>query len=324
MSRPPAPLLAGAFGLLCLIWGTTWAVIRIGLEGVPPFSGVAIRFGLASVVLLAAALAAGVRLGRTRVERRLWIANGLLSFSISYGVVYWAEQWVPSGLTAVLFATYPLFVAVFAAIALPSETLGRVELMGLAAAFAGVAVIFSEDLSALGGPDVRTAAGILLLSPVASAAGSVAVKRWGGGVHPLSITAIPMAITAAVMGAVALAAERGREFTWSASAIGAILYLSILGSVVTFSLYYWLLLHLPVRRLALIAYVVPVIAVAVGVARGEPLTIRILIGSSIVVGAVALAMQGSLGARRRAGPEAAGAGQAAGRDGILPGKEGRA
>ena len=109
--------MAATLALLCLIWGTTRSAIQIGLQGVPPFSGIAIRFAAASLLLLCIARAMRVRLGTSPVERRLWVVNGLLAFSLSFGVVYWAEQWVPSSLVAVLFSTHPLFVALFAHLA---------------------------------------------------------------------------------------------------------------------------------------------------------------------------------------------------------------
>ena len=112
-----------AIGLLIVIWGSTWSVIRIGLRGIPPLTGVSLRFGIASVLLLVLAWQQGVRLGGRPYERRLWLINGLLAFSVSYGVVYWAEQWIPSGLAAVLFATFPLCVAVMAHYWLPDERL---------------------------------------------------------------------------------------------------------------------------------------------------------------------------------------------------------
>ena len=111
MKRPGKLLIASTFVLLCLIWGTTWAAIQIGLQGIAPFTGVALRFAIAAAVLLAFVRALRIRLGTSRRERGLWLVNGGLAFSVSYAVVYWAEQWVPSGLAAVLFATYPLFVA---------------------------------------------------------------------------------------------------------------------------------------------------------------------------------------------------------------------
>ena len=101
------------------VLGTTWGAIRIGLEGVPPFTGAAIRFAISAALLLAVARWFRVRFRRK--ERRIWLWNGLLLFTISYGVVYWAEQWVPSGLAAVLFATFPFFVAIRRS-AVPSVT----------------------------------------------------------------------------------------------------------------------------------------------------------------------------------------------------------
>ncbi len=289
--KPPGKLLiTSALAALCVIWGTTWAVIQIGLEGIPPMSGVALRFAIASTVLLVAAYVMGVRLGRTRREKALWIVNAALSFSISYGVVYWCEQWVPSGLTAVLFATNPLFVAIFAHFLLPSESLNRAEIAGILLGFSGVAFIFSEDFRALGGDQVALAAAVMLLSPLAAAMGSVAVKRWGKGIHPVALSSVPMAITAGVLGALAVTFEGGQSITWNTTSIAALLYLAIFGSVVTFTLYFWLLAHLPAKRLALIAYVIPLVAVGIGTIRGEPMTARFLVGAIFVVAGTALAV----------------------------------
>jgi drug/metabolite transporter (DMT)-like permease len=290
MPAPSKPLFVVAFLLLCLIWGTTWLVIQIGLQGVPPFSGVALRFALAALVLLALARIRGVRLGTRPREKRLWVINGLFSFLISYCVVYWSEQWVPSGLAAVLFATYPLFVALIGSFALQSERLTLRELVSILIGFGGVGLIFGEDFAALGGAQVRVASAVMLLSPLAAAIGSVSVKRWGAGIHPFSLTAVPMAMTAGAAGVVAAIVEREQDFDWNVTSAGAVLYLAVVGSAVTFSLYYWLLQHLPVQRLALVAYVIPIVAVFLGVLRGEPLTTRILLGTAVVISGVALAV----------------------------------
>ncbi len=134
------------------------------------------------------------------------------------------------------------------------------------------------------------AAAVMLLSPLAAAVSSVAVKRWGGGVHPFSLTAVPMAIGAGLTGVVALLGERDRPFDWNAQSIGALLYLALVGSAVTFTLYYWLLAYLPAKRLALIAYIIPVEAVIIGAFRDEPITGRVIAGSALVVVGVALAV----------------------------------
>jgi drug/metabolite transporter (DMT)-like permease len=261
---------------------------------VPPLAGVSLRFALACALLLAIAAWRRLPLGREPRERWLWLANGLLSFCVSYGLVYWSEQWVPSGLAAVLFATFPLFVALLAHVWLPGERLHARAALGTLAGFGGIAVIFSEDLARLGGPGVPFAAAVSLLAPLASAVANVTLKRFGKGVHPVSLTAVPMGIAGAVMGILATAAGEWAHVRLDAIALGALLYLAVPGSVVTFLLYYWLLGHLPATRLALVAYAIPVVAVGVGaVVLEESLTARVLAGSALVVVGVATAAGGA-------------------------------
>jgi drug/metabolite transporter (DMT)-like permease len=301
MKRPARLTIALVFVALCLIWGSTWAVIQIGLEGIPPFSGVSIRFLIAALVMLALTLLLRIRIGTSRRERMLWVINGVFAFAVSYGVVYWSEQWVPSGLASILFATFPLFVAICGHFILPEESLSRPEAWGILAGFLGVGVIFSEDFAALGGPGVALAAVVMLLAPISAAISSVAVKRWGSGVHPFSLTAVPMAIGAGITGVIALLTERGRPIVWDTRSVSALLYLAIMGSAVTFSLYYWLLSHLPAKRLALITYIIPVEAVVIGAFRDEPITLRVILGAVLVVAGVALAVhRGSPGAKNLA------------------------
>jgi len=290
VQTPGRSLLVSVFVILTLIWGTTWAAIRIGLEGIPPFTGVAMRFGIAAIVLLIAARLRGVRLGTLRRERWLWVANALLSFCISYGVVYWCEQWVPSGLAAVLFSTFPLFVVIMSHFTLPEERLTLRGAIGVLLGFAGVAVIYSQDLSLLGGPQVVFAATVFLISPFVSAIAQVLVKRWGKGIHPFSLTAVPMAMTAVVMGSVAFLTEREARITFDAVSIGALLYLALAGSAVTFSLLYWLLARMSATRVSLVAYTIPVVAVCIGALfLGEVITPRIIAGSVMVLLGVFLA-----------------------------------
>ncbi len=272
------------------IWGTTWAAIRIGLDDLPPLTSLAARFAVAGALLLALAPAFGVRLGASRRERLLWLANGGLTFAASYGIVYWAEQRVPSGLTALLFATFPLFVAVLGHFFLPGERIHARGAAGTLVGFAGVAVIFSEDLSRLGGPGVATAAAVLLVAPAVSAVANVTVKRFGRGVHPLSLTAVPLLGAAAAVGGAAALTEADRAARWTPAAIGSVVYLALLGSALAFVVYFWLLEKLPATRLSLITYAVPVVAVAVGtLAFGEPLTARIAAGAALVIAGTALA-----------------------------------
>jgi drug/metabolite transporter (DMT)-like permease len=277
---------------LILIWGTTWAAIRVSLEGIPPITGVALRFTIAAAALLVLVPVFGVKLGRSPIEWRLWLLNGVLTFAVPYGVLYWAEQWVPSGLAAVLYATYPLMMAGIAHILLPEERLTLPKVVGILIGFVGVAVIFSEDFGALGGSRVATAAAVLLISPLCAAVGSGIVKRWGEGIHPLSLTAMPMGITALLTGALALIVERDKEVTFGTGPVLALLYLALMGSALTFTLYFWLLKHQTATAMGLITYAIPVIAVSVGALFfDEPFTLRILLGAALVLVGVAVAVR---------------------------------
>ena len=134
-------------------------------------------------------------------------------------------------------------------------------------------------------------AAILLVAPFVSAIANVAAKRWGHDVHPISLAAVPMGLTAVLMGAFALVVERNRPILPDVRAWAALVYLAIFGSAVTFSLYYWLMRHLPVTRVSLIAYLTPMLAVVIGTLwLHEPLTRRLGAGSGLVLAGVALAM----------------------------------
>ena len=277
---------------LVLVWGTTWAAIRIGLRGIPPFAGVALRFAIAAVVLLAAARLLRISLGSGPRVWWLWIVNGLFSFSIPYGVVYWAEQWVPSGLAAVLFSTFPFFMALLAHYFLPGERLTRLALTGIVVGFLGVAVIFSDDLAALGGAQTFRASLIMLISPAAAAISNMVVKRWGHGIHPISLSAVPMGLTAVLVGGLSLSIEPMSAIRLGAVSVGALMYLALMGSALTFSVYYWLLARLRATELSLITYAIPIVAVVVGaVFLGEALTLRIGAGAALVLSGVALALR---------------------------------
>jgi drug/metabolite transporter (DMT)-like permease len=256
----------------------------------PPFTAVALRFAIATAILLALAKLMKVKLGAHPHEKTLWVLNGFLFFSVSYGVVYWSELYVPSGLASILFATFPLLVTLFAHWLLPGEPLRARAGVGAVIAFAGIIVIFSDDLARFGGPKTVVAAAVLLLSPLVSALSSVFVKRWGAGIHPISLAAMPMAIATGVMTVMALLFERGQTVAFTRATVGALLYLAVFGSALTFTLYYWLLRHVRASRVALIAYATPVIAVATGVlVLHEPFTARFLVGGLFVIAGVALA-----------------------------------
>jgi drug/metabolite transporter (DMT)-like permease len=288
----PSPFVRVAtLAFLTFIWGTTWAAITISLRGIPPFTGVALRFAIAGALLIGYARIMGTSLAPIdRREKRLRVLHALLTFCGSYGVVFWAEQWVPSGLASVLFATFPLFVALLAHFVIPDERMSTPVLIGSVVGLAGIGVIFAEDFDLLGGTMVAVGSVVMLISPIVAAVVSVAVKRWGSGMHPVSFNAAAMVYAAAIMGVVAAVVERGRIITFDPGPVAAVLYMAIAGTAITFPLYFWLLEHMEVRQVALIGYGTPVVAVFVGVlAMNEPITFRTLIGSAMVVIGVAIA-----------------------------------
>ncbi|CAN5334605.1 EamA family transporter [soil metagenome] len=280
---------ASLIGLLCLIWGSTWLAIKIGLEGLPPFFGAAVRFASAAAILLALARVRKVPFPRSRRAHAGLLGLGLSSFWLSYGIVYWAEQYLTSGLTAVLFATLPLFTLLFAHGLIPAERITLRSAAGVVVGFLGVVVVFQSDLR-LAHPMAPTAAAAVLLSPLASALGAVGIKRWAIHIHPYHLTILPMTYGAIGLFATSLFLEDAAAAEWSAAAIGSVLYLAIFGSVVAFVVYYTLLRQVAVTTLNLMSYVFPIVAVILGyLILGERLGPFALAGAALILIGIALA-----------------------------------
>jgi len=281
----------GVAGLI-LIWGTTFAAIRVGLETVPPFAGIALRFAIAAGVLFVGARVAGVdwRVGGN--QWGLWTLNAVCHFVIPYGVVYWSEQWLPSGLVALLFSTNPLFVALLAHLLLPGERLGRLGWLGVVAGFAGVATIYSEDLSALGGEQAQRVAVVFLAAPLVAAIGDVLIKRYWSRVHAISLTAPSLALTAVTMTALSLAFEDPAAVELDAKAWAIILYLALFGTALAFTVYFRLLSRVRVTGLTLIAYPIPVVALVIGaVWLDEVITWRVAFGGALILAGIWAALR---------------------------------
>jgi drug/metabolite transporter (DMT)-like permease len=211
------------------------------------------------------------------------------TFAGSYTIVYWSEQWVPSALAAVLFATFPVWALLLGRWLLPSGAVRRRELAGASVGLAGILLLFGEDLESLSGSGVTQAAGVLLLAPVLSALGSVAVKRWGQNISPLSITAVPMLWTGAVVGTLSLFVEGPGRWSWQLKPWLATLYLSFVGSALSFVLYFRLLERRSLFVASALALTIPLVAVHVGVFfLQEPWSERMTIGTSCILAGVIL------------------------------------
>ena len=299
MSRAAALSL---YALLVLIWSSTWVAIKIGLEDAPALLGAGIRFAAAGVLLLGFAAA---RRRPLHTDKTLALTLGLLPFAFCYGLVYWGEQYIPSGLTAVLFGVMPLYTAILAALLLQDEPLRARLLAGVALALAGLALAFVESLE-LGSED-RAALGALavVLSPLGAALGNVALKRRAGGLDAIVLNGWGMLIGGGLLLAGSALSEDWGDAVWSARALGSILYLAVIGSAVAFVTLTILLREMSAQASSFIALMIPFGALAFGaLLYDEAITGRALAGAALVVAGL-LAARGKPPARvrRRAVPE---------------------
>lgn len=289
LRTPPTPFVTGILvAILCLAWGSTWLIIKEGLRDLPPFTSAGYRFVIAAAVM--AALAPFLRRleGGERPAAWLWLVLGVTNFGASYGIVYWSETHLPSGLTSVLWAVFPLMMAVAGHLWLDNERLRPRHGLGFVLAFLGVVLLFITDLRGIG-PDAVPAALVLLLSPLVCVLGNVLVKKHGAGVSSALLNRNAMLVGAAMLLAVGLWHERDVEVRWTGFAVFSILYLALFGTVLTFGLYYWLMRYARANRLAMIAFVTPAIALTLGWAfGGEPIHLHTLGGASCIVVGVAL------------------------------------
>jgi drug/metabolite transporter (DMT)-like permease len=275
------------YAICVLVWSSTWVVIAVGLEDIAPFFGAGIRFTLAGVgVLVAAAL-----LRRSlRTDVLLAATIGILPFATSYGLIYWAEQYVTSGLAAVLFGVLPLYVALLAAFLLPEEPLRPRLLVGVGIAFCGLVAAFGESLDLGSGEYTALAAVAVVLAPVASAIGNVMIKLRGAKVDPLVMNGWAMLTGGVLLLAVSGLSEDWGATTWSLASIGSILYLAVLGTGFTFVILTVLLRELPAVTVSFIAMIIPFGALALGaVFRDEPVTALAVGGALLVVAGIAVA-----------------------------------
>ena len=250
------------YALLVVIWSSTWVAIKIGLEDLPPLLGAGIRFAFAGVVLLALARVMGRPL---RTDARLAGVLALLPFAAAYGLIYWGEQYVPSGLAAVLFGVMPLYSALLASVALSGEPLRARLLAGIALALAGLSIAFGETLE-LGDSRYGLAAALACAAaPLASASGNVAIKRRGGALDAIVLNGWAM-LAGGVLLLAASAPAEAWDVTWSGQAVGSIAYLALIGSAVPFVTLTVLLRQLPAVTVSYITLLLPFGALAFGAA----------------------------------------------------------
>ena len=275
--------------ILCLIWGTTWIFIKIGLEDLPPISFAAARFILAVLILALIIKIQKIPLPKSWRDWHLILLTGVLQFSINYSLVFWSEQYISSGLAAVLQAMIMVFGLILAWIHLPNERITRLKIIAVFLGIFGVGIIFYDQLRVESAMAFAGCAAIVI-GAYAAAQASILIKAKGGNLHPAGlvfgqmICGLPLIILYA-------AVQEGNplQFNWSWRAIVCVLYLTIFGTIAAFWLYYRLLSKIESTQAMMISLVTPLIAVVVGaIFLGEKLPPQTGFGGILILASIGL------------------------------------
>lgn len=275
--------------ILCIIWGTTWIFIKVGLDDLPPITFAAARFLLAVAILSVVIRVQKIPLPKTGKEWRLIALTGVLQFAVNYSMVFWSEQYITSGLAAVLQAMITVFGLILAWFFLPNERITKLKVFAVLMGIVGVTVIFYDQLKVQSFMAFLGCVGIVIGS-YAAAQASILVKAKGGSFHPAALVFGQMLFGLPLIIIYSLAAEGNPlTFHWTWKAVICILYLTILGTIAAFWLYYWLLNKIESTKAMMISLVTPLIAVVIGAATiGEKMPPQTGLGGLLIIGSIGL------------------------------------
>lgn len=275
--------LAAGYLVICLIWGSTWLFIKIGLESLPPLLSVGIRFFIAGLIFLAIIKIRQIEIQHDALSLKLFAYMAVFSYSIPFSLVYWGELYVESGLASILFAVFPFFVFIFSWILIPEEKPGLFQFIGIILGFAGIIIIFSENIHLDFSSGMYGMAAIVFSSLMQSSV-AVIVKKYGQHLNRISMNLYPVLFSGIILIFVSLTVEDMSKARFDYNALMSVLFLSVFGTIVTFTIYYWLLQRINVVLLSLSAFITPIIAVLLGYfIADELLSFRVLIGSLMVL-----------------------------------------
>lgn len=276
--------------ILCLIWGTTWIFIKIGIkEGLPPISFAALRFLIAGIVIAIIIKARNIPLPKGKVQWKLMLLTGILQFSVNYSLVFWSETRISSGLASVLQGMISVFGLGLAWYYLPQERINGIKVIAILTGLVGVGVIFSDQLEMRNFSEFAGSVGIVC-GAFAAAQASILVKARATHIHPASLLLSQMIFGVPPLIAYGLISEGNPlNFNWTVKSVTAVLQLAILGTVVAFWLYYWLLSKIESTKAMMLSLVTPIIAVVVGaVVLDEELPSRTLLGGVLILVGIGL------------------------------------
>jgi drug/metabolite transporter (DMT)-like permease len=275
-----------AFAMIYFVWGSTYLAIRVGVHEVPPLLFAAMRFSTAGVVLYGWMMAQGER----SPSGRQWISVLILAtliFVLDYGLLFWAEQRVPSGLAAVMLAIIPVFMALSEIILLRTQRITFRLAIALLIGIGGVAVLMSRSLNLGGAPIDRAGAVALIIAAISWSISSALTRKLPLPTSKVMSSGAQMLAGGLLLAVVAAAFGEFRNFHPAAVSRGAwyaLLYLIVAGSIIAFTAYVWLIHHESPTKVGTYAYVNPVVAVLIGYfLGGESLDLRTILGTLFVL-----------------------------------------
>ena len=290
-NRNEAIKMALAFAAIYLVWGSTYLAIRYAVETIPPLVTAGIRHTIAGGVLLAWACARGFR---PKIEHwKSGVIIGGLFFLVGHGTLHWAEQYVGSGLAALLIATEPMFILVLAW-SMGQQKISRISALGLGLGVLGVAALTGAELTTKGSSLLGLLA--VLLGSLSWSAGVVISPRLKLPEDALGRTAVPLVCGAGMLLIAAGFTGEIQATHWASISVKSILglgYLISFGSIVAFTAYTWLLQRCPPALVATHTYANPVVAVLLGwLLASEALSLRVVLASVAILGAIVLIRRG--------------------------------
>jgi drug/metabolite transporter (DMT)-like permease len=285
-SRPHRWKTLLAFAIIYLVWGSTFLAIRVGVREVPPFLLAGMRFLAAGIILYA-----WMRARRTvSPSRREWASASLLAvliFVLDYGLVFWAEQRVPSGITAVMMATIPVFMTLAEILILRTQRLTLRLGFALLVGLGGVAVLVSRSAGFAEGPIDTSGAIALVVAAISWSLASALTRKLPLPESKVMSSGAQMLAGGVLLTLTALTLGEFRSFHVNAVSSGAwlaLVYLIVAGSIVAFTAYVWLIHHESPTKVGTYAYVNPVVAVLLGYfLGGEGLGARTVVGTALVL-----------------------------------------
>jgi drug/metabolite transporter (DMT)-like permease len=280
-----------SFGLVYLLWGSTYLAMRVAVAKIPPYAIGSARYMISGPIMLACLALTGRKIRPTRQDLKRLLVIGVLLLSISNVGVMWAEEYVPSGLTALVVALVPIFVVALEAWVFRVGRMPARGLAGLALGIAGIAVLLWPKIvsgTRVGRLELLGAA-ILSGASLTWSLGSILSHRWTLSVDVFTAAAWQMTLAGLVNTTIALATGQFYRAQWTPRGLAAIAYLVVCGSWLGFTAYLWLLEHVPPPKVATYAYVNPIVAVLLGwLLLSEKVDAFMLVGTVVIIAAVAL------------------------------------